>query len=682
MPWTFEDWQQQLAAAFLAGGDGPIVLFVNESELARIRPGVEDAARDLANALRPYLRLEDAHSVLGPVSDRYKDWANGPRSDPPPVLPLIAMTVLAATQMRSDPTARSTNYYLRLAQAMLPEGPDAAVEKLRNDLGQGGAFKDASEMWRGLHHWICEHAGTIGMSTIRAHPHRQRIGYALSQALIRQSDQISLTRFFHALRFHPDQPPPAPALARAFRVWTSDARNSVSEPLAHALDDDETHALVGSVLEAHAIAWDGIVLSKDGKRLLTVRLGLDLERWKARWLFAIPDDAVPTITISGLQPHVKISLALPISGSYYDVSDEIDVDPQLVTSGLRMTGDTYGAEFPSSPIVFLLPDSQTGAWSSVLGLVPFEEHLVAVASGYEGEFRQALQEAAVDGWRNISQRSAVLLRGYALYEKVRFSDPVALERVLSRLPILRRIGVAPVAVPQPRFVRGLPIARGLASRHYLTGGAPDLLLPCRPDRPEVTVTLNGVSQVLRATGFPLELRRWADESREHIIEIDGQVLTFTTLDDDPTPTAPMGTGTLGWNRSGKMCGDDQPAIAGASLDGSFDEPFALARRGKDESWLLHDGGRVEVLLEPAPPRFLESTDVDIPVSRFEIDAPTSARWLAQKRGTLWQLTELRGLSPRVVEADFDVIDSWRRSSRDINGGKLWELQLRIAGDPR
>ncbi len=680
MPGKYEDWQELLSAAFFLPHEGPTVLFLDENELSRLRPEVEDAPQDLADAVRPHLLLDDDQPIFGLVADSYRHWERGARSGPPPVLPVIAITVLAATRMRSDYTARSTNYYLRLAQALQPDGSDAAIERLRHRLREGGAFLDAVDFWRGLHDWIEEQGGAVGTSTIRGHQHLLRIGYPLSQALVRQSDQATLTRFFLALDFHPGPPPPATVLVSALDIWTSKTHNGLSEPLMHALGDSDTRQLVGSVIEGHAHAWDGVLLTGDGKRSITLRLGLDVDQWQARWLFALPASGPTVVTLFAPEAQGQIELTTPTSGAYYSVHGSLDVTAELVSSGLRMSGSEFGAEFPPSPAVFLRPDSQTGAWSSVSGLIPFEEHLVAIESKYVAEFGQVLQEAAVGGWRNIPQRGSVLLRGYALFERVRFSDAAALEAVLSRLPALRRIGVAPVMVPRARLVRGLPIATDLSSGHYLTGGEPDLLLPTGPDPRMTTVTLDGVREEIQANGFPLELRRFPDGARKHTIEADGQELSFTTLDEGPDPVPPSGTATLGWNRDGQMCGLDQPTvIMGAFVDGPVDDAPLLARRGKDESWLLHDDGGTESVAEPARPHFLDGIDIEIPLSRFEIDAPKSARWLAQRRGTRWHLTEIGCEAPRDLDADFDVTNSWRSSSGNRNGAKLWEWQLRIAG---
>src|SRR5690606_8888209 len=108
------------------------------------------------------------------------------------------------------------------------------------------AFLDAVEMWRGLHSWLEAQDGTVGVSTIRDHPHLQRIGYPLSQALVRQSDHLALTRFFHALDFHPGPAPEAEVILGALDIWTAALQNQLSDAFTRALSDNDIRPLLAA----------------------------------------------------------------------------------------------------------------------------------------------------------------------------------------------------------------------------------------------------------------------------------------------------------------------------------------------------------------------------------------------------------------------------------------------------
>lgn len=676
----YEAWQSLLSAAFLFPHHGPTVLFLDDDELTRLRPAAEDAADELAEAVRSRLRLPDGRSMFAPIIAAYEQWQRGPRLDAPPVLPVVALSVLAATRMRSDADARSTNYYLRLAQALTPGADNRTIDVLRSDLGEGGAFLDAVEMWRGLHAWIEAQDGTRGVSTIRDHPHLRRIGYPLSQALVRQSDRMTLTRFFQALDFAPGQAPDGPVIVGALDIWTAAAQNRLSEAFMRALGDSDLRPLLATVVEAHAQAWDGRVLTSDGKQRIAMRLGIDLDAWQTRWLFPIPPNGPETLMLRSPDGDREMRLTATAGQDYYSVQGSPAVSPDQLLSGLRFRGSEFTAELPASPVVFLRPDPQTGAWSSAPGMLPFEEHLVAISATHVTEFRQVLSQAAAEGWRSIPQRGSALLAGYALFQNVRFADGQALELALSGLPGLRRIGVTPTVIPRARLVRGLPVATSISAAHYLAGGEPDLLLPSGPDPRPATVTLDGRREQLQANGFPLELRRFISDTGRHIVDADGQELTFTTLEEGPDPAQPAGTATLGWTSDAEIGDPDLAlAITGAHLSNSAGSTPVLARRGRDESRLLHDDGRTERLTEPAPPRFLSSTDIEIHLPRFEIRPPASARWLAQRRGTRWRLTEIGPEDPREYDLDVDILDAWKRACTDENGAQLWQLQLSMAG---
>ena len=137
-------------------------------------------------------------AMFDAVTAAVRGWQAGARDEPPPTLPVLALSVLAATRMHTDARARSSNYYLRLAQALVPGADELVVDQIRLVL-RDGAFIPVVNMWRDLHEWLGERAGAAGISTIRDHPELTRIGFPLSQALIRRSDRAALTRFFEAL---------------------------------------------------------------------------------------------------------------------------------------------------------------------------------------------------------------------------------------------------------------------------------------------------------------------------------------------------------------------------------------------------------------------------------------------------------------------------------------------------
>lgn len=680
MTGDYDEWHQALRSAFLLPHNGPTVIFVDDSELARLAPDSDDAAADLAQAVRAQLRLAEGRTLFDPVHSAYEQWNRGLRADPPPVLPVIAITVLAAARMRSDADARSTNYYLRLAQALLPDGAPDEIENLRHALREGGAFLDVVGMWRGLHDWIDAQGGAFGTSTIREHPRLQRIGFPLSQALVRQQDRIALTRFFQALRFAPSSTPNAGQILSALDIWIASPRNRLSDSLMHAVADAEIRPLLGAVVRAHAQAWDGRVLTSDGNLRISMRIGLDIEAWKARWLFRTVNGGPPEATLRGSGPDEVVTLTEQPGWAYYDALEPPPVAGRQVLTGFRMRGDSYTAEFLPSHVVFFSLDPETGGWSSRPGMVPFEEHLVAIESQYVADFKELLRQAAKAEWREIPQRGGPLLAGYRLFENVCFADGERLESALASLPSLRRIDLRPAAIPRPRLVNGLPIATELSTSHYLVGGEPDLLLPSGSEPRMVTVQLDGMTEQIQANGFPLPLRRLVSGAGRHVIDADGFELAFTSIKEYPGPNRADEVEPLGWNRDGQLTRDhENAAVVGALVEDLAQASPVLARRLRDESWLLHADGTTEQCFETARPQSLGGSPAPGYSQYFELSARSSVRWLAQRRGARWSLTEIGPARPRTYELELDVLPTWRRACEDPNTARLWQIQLDMAG---
>lgn len=608
------------------------------------------------------------------INRDFRSWEKGDRSSPPPVLPLIALSVLAATKMRSDSQASSTNYYLRLAEALLPKSTSEEQARLRAHLREGDGFLDVVKMWRGLHRWIEINIG-VGASTIREHPRFQRIGYPLSQALVRHSDRTKLTRFFSDLAFPIGHPPTQEELIAALQVWSTTERNRLTETLMRSLGEPGIRPLLAQVVEALARSWDGLILNTDGNVRIAIRIGIDLDSWTSTVLLPVPQGGPEELQLwdaNGLHYNFYSTPGY----NYYLTTDSIPTAQTALRTGLKLTGDAHSAQVSPLSIVACSPDPQTGSWSSTEGFVPFEEHLVAVDLKHQRDFESILHHAADEGWRRMPQRRSALIEGFALYKDVRFTDGKKLEDALSRFPALRRAGVAPATTPRARLVRGLPIASRLSSKHYLVGGEPDLLLPSASEPYMARVTLNGSSQNFWANGFPIEIRRLAEPAGRHILEVASQKLSFTTLCEDPASDPVEGSASLGWSSDLTLTENrDDFSLTGALTKTTQQTNTVLGRRGREESWILCDNGKAEKIREPSEPAFLHTLDIDIHLPHFEVALHHRARWLAQRRGTTWHLTQVNAERQREHVLNFDVLEAWERACTNENARKLWNHLL-------
>lgn len=670
-------WQKTLADAFLMPQVGPLVLFVDDDELRRIAPELDDPATDLARAVRA-ASSPTPGAYFSRVERWLRAWKLGDRAMPPPVLPVLAITVLAATRMRSDEQALSTNYYRRLAESIEPDAAQPHLATLRDEVA-GSAFLDVVTMWCALNEWVAGQEGRVGVSTIRNHERLTRIGYPQSQALLTRSDRAELTRFFVALNIGESGLPDEHVILRALEVWTTASQNRLGETFMAALRSGETRGLIAAVVLAYAAAWDGMVITRDGRRRIAIRLGIDIEEWTTEWLFPVQDGAPEPLVLDGLTfSDAKVSLAISPPSRYYLAEHSPTVSVDLIRHGFRLRGGAFAAEFPKAEVLILARDGQTGAWSSTAGITPYETHVIAASTAESASVARVLGQAADPGWSVRRQGQSPLLPGFTFYENVRFTDDAALQDALSGEPQLRALGVAPALVPRARFVRGLPLNRELASNHYLLGGEPDILLPTEEEPVPVILSLNGREELVMANGFPFPIRRFPQPQGETEVIADGQRLSFTLHAESVVEAAPKGTATLGWSEEGAIAEvAENTRIIGAVVDGPADPPTVMCRRGRDETWLLLDGGEVQRCGEPGPPAFTHGAGFSFAPAFFEVPASPSARWLAQRSGSTWNLTRLTPGTPRDVKASFDVLGTWARTA-DSSGETYWALQLGLA----
>lgn len=672
----YAHWQTALAGRFLAERDGPVVLFVDDAELAQVVSDVADPGADLARAVLEMRPTDPDADFFVKVARACRLWKRGDRTQPPPVLPVLALSVLAATRMHSDGHALSTNYYLRLAEALTPNATPGQLDELRSEM-RGQSFLDVVEMWSTLHDWIVAQNGRVGASTIRTDENRlTRVGYPLSQALLKRHDRAELTRFFQAMRIKKLGVPDEEEILRGLDMWTRPDRNQLSGTFMEALRSEKLRPLLGSLVQAYAAAWDGLVLAVDGRRRLALRLGLDLERMTKRWLFPVEDGAVEVITLKGLsadQPPVILSQRPP--SRYYVAEGAPPVAPELIMQGMRLRGESFAAEFPKSPILIFTRDPQTGDWSTTAGIAPFEHHVIAAASSESASVEQLIGRAAAPGWLVRNQGRNAILPGFKIFVDVRFTDPQLLAEALRDAPHLRAHGVSPTLTPRARFVRGLPLAREIAQNIYMVGGEPDLLLPTDEEPRVVLLSLDGVEEVVIASGFPFEIRRFPQREGLIPVVVEDQELSFTLLAESPLGQPP-GAHSLGWSDSGTLeAASPESRIIGAVVNPASARGAQLVRRGRDETWLLHEGGVTEKCREPGPPAFLKETGFDYLPMHFEVATSRSARWVAQRKGGIWFLTELGAGGGREVNADFDVLRTWAATADGANGPAFWALQM-------
>lgn len=650
---AYARWQDRLATEFFAEKrNEPVVMFVDRDELNGLADHNEDGARSLASSVRELVDVDRGLSMFSCVVRLEAAWRDGPRTEPPPTLPVLALSVLAASEMRRDKEWARHNYYVRLAQALLPDGPDTAVETLRVNLGERGAFRAVAAMWKHLDAWLVEQTGAFGISTIRRDGENTRIGYPLSQTLMRRSDRAALTQFFAKLNF-PQQGIPGPAsLLEQLRMWVRQRSHGLTERFVQSLDDDALLKYLMPLVHDFAAAWDGKIITSEGLRRLEFRLAMEFNPSSAWWVIpSVPD--FPGDILSGTCEGGAFE-ALITSDPYssmYAAEGLPSVSSAALVSGMTARGADCVVEYLPSDVMILAENADAGGWMTVDAVQPYEKHVLVIAVDTAPSVESALEAAADSEWRRLPSKVAIKIlgAGFVIYDNVRFSNSTKLDSALAKLPgrLARKLWSGTTA--RPRLINGLPLQQKLRRNLYLIGGEPDLILPTGAEPRDVTVTLDGVSDRVRASIFPFPLRVLGGGFTPglHTIEADGEVLTFEVAAGSGDDRQ-QGSGSVAW-----LDGKIQAGMPGAEVCGAL-TPFrrverpVLARRSSIESWLIHPSGQTAPLREPPRPSF--APQLNFPL--FEVDREAAA-WLAQKRARGWILTRMHMQTPEFCDLSIE-----------------------------
>lgn len=682
LPPRFAAWQDRLARAFFEDvADNPVIFFVDDDELARILDSDHCPAEDLASAVREVADPARGHHIFDRATGLVGTWARGSREKPPPVLPILAISSLAAARMHSDAVARRHNYYLRLAQALLPEADDATVDATRLIL-RDSAFLAVAEMWQQLDRWLADRGGAAGISTIRDHPTLTRVGFPRSQAMITRSDRAALTAFFAALNITDLGTPPAEALIEYLGLWAS-RRHGFSDTFNRVLADNELRPLLESIVSGLARNWDGRVITPEGLTRCDSAVVVDLEAWRTGWVVAADGLNGPDVArgrIGGIDAEVAIEPD-PYSAFARSRGLPSSAEPGVIRQGFRLRGTHSAIDFAGTDLLVCREHPDTAGWVSGGTIEPYVDHVIAAYGDLARDVRRVLEVAADPGWRTVTQQATQpLLSGFAIFYRVSFSDPASLDDALANASSLVRRRIRPGSTTRARLVNGLPLAARVGPHHYLAGGEPDILLPVAEEARAVPASLDGTPQTpaFTATGFPIPLRRIGPLSLgEHTVETDLDVLRFVMLGEEPAPGPAPGTGDIGWDYTGEMQHDSTALIRGAaSLPIADDEEPLLIRRGASRTWLIKRSGECASVEEAAPLSGSLSAISGVGGYYFELLPDRSSAWFAEERRGRITLRPLRRLGPQFVRLDADSLAAWALiAPHGPADDELWQLYL-------
>lgn len=513
----YEEWNDLLARQFFVEQNRgrPVTFFIDDELLAKLRgTSIDDAVADLVSAVRSMTTGGD--SPYDRIWHETNRWWKAGAVGAPPSLPLLAVAVLAATRMARTGRVAPNNYYVRFRELIGIGGRGEAP-------GYGQIIPD---LWEWLHRWLEEkEAGRLGRSTIRRHHKWTNIGYALSQALFRESDRQRLTYFFEWFGLKPGERFDTAELFTYFRVWAQKYGRMTSGVL-RMLDDPTYSEQLAEIVVTEAQQWDGATRDDAGRRRLPVHVLLHV--FPRSRLEFIPRSRVgdpPSLRIDG--PIGRIQLER-INDEWYSTL-ELQVSAGILREGFSATSGGVTLEYVPETVIPFRQDEALGAWVSEPRVTPSEWHYVLVSSHLATSVGAFLGRFAQEGW---TERDVPGLEGWKLFGVVVIEGPVegSVDDALECL--------VPLVQFRPALLGGLLLPRGV----YLSGGEPDVWVP--PGLGVVRdVEVGGRRMHVEPDGGRLPLKELHLPPGTHEVRVGPTHLDFATIVSTGS-VRPAGTGTL------------------------------------------------------------------------------------------------------------------------------------------
>ncbi|MEU8800795.1 hypothetical protein [Spirillospora sp. NPDC048819] len=669
---AYAAWQHALEEAFFSPDwDGhPVVMYVDDAEAAALQKRF-DMDLPLVQAVKQVVRPErpKPYDAIEQYELRVRN-----SDDAPAVLPLLACSVIAATRMANDGRHRASNYHDQFSQ-LLTE---------RDGVLASHNYLPIAHMWQRLASWQTQWGAYRGLCTIPSPEdlpsNQSRIGYAISQSLLRGTDRQLLPQFFYAMRQRDDAAWPLPGgrLLRLLMYWGQ--RERFSRGFQRAMDDPELRPIVERLLGNLANVWDG---SPEYVKLGIPRAEL-LVRFENRrlgWLARLPRKGAAEYSLPD-----GVTLRRLGDTEYYNVDGLKLPDAHTLRQGVQLRGEDVTVSRPPSSLVVLCHNALLDCRTSVDRFVPGEEHMILAAPEAEGDLEAVLQRAASTGKAREAGKLSWVPEGWSLRFRVLFDDAVTLKQAIRDVQ-----GAMLATQPAPRYKPylegGLPLAPQINKRLYLTGGEPDLVMP---DGATGQVLLDGQPP---DPAFPHpgeSIRLWTRQlaAGRHAVEIEGTEVSFITAEGLPDLVAPkevVGFRVAEASAEGFATATDQSTAAlirGAEvgLAGVDVVPrVVLCRRGAEKTLFVSCDGRAWTVAEPEPPAWWSRLN-DAPSGYyFELELHGPGGWIVQWRKGTWQVEPAFPVEPNFQPGPQHL--PWAAAVLEAaKGGRdpLWKACVRLA----
>jgi hypothetical protein len=496
-----------------------VTFFVDDDLLGALEGSgdPEVGVASLTSAVRTRLSPDSYGRRFGRIDSESMSWKASGATGCPPSLPLLAIAVLAATRMAREQGIAKHNYWKRFRDLL--------------DLHEANDLKGLNEvlpgLWQQLTWWLDDHhQGRFGRSTVEDDPWWTIIGYALSQALFRESDRQHLTDLFRKIGLVPQEQANPRELLQYFKAWAPGS--PLSPGAKHMAADERYDERLTAILVDEASRWDGVLRDERGRKLGSLVL-------------AYEPTPRPTYMIAAERPlgfpeqaafvgnGASRLLTASIEGWYRETWP---LDQEWLTHGLRLEADELVLAYRPTPVVPLARNRVLGCWASVSRVEPGEKYVVLVDKRYAEAVETFLCNHARDEWKREAD-------AFAPPSWVLFTG-VVIEESLAEIPAAPLAAIAPRLRERPTLKGGLQVDAAVGL--YLCGGEPDLWLPSLL---EAKTVVSVDRTVLEATaGQRISLAAHRLPAGAHEVKVGAATLHFSTTRHLRARTPP-GAGTLG-----------------------------------------------------------------------------------------------------------------------------------------
>jgi hypothetical protein len=680
---TYADWTERLCRHFFKEerAQQPVTFFVDDDLLGALEgSGDPDlGVASLTAAVRSRLSRDTYGRRFARIDSECTSWKVGAAAGCPPSLPLLAVAVLAGTRMAREQGISKNNYWTRFRDLL--DLQDTSDLKGINDVLPG--------LWEQLKWWLDTHnEGRLGRCTVEKDPWWTIIGYALSQALFRESDRQQLTELFRRIGLEPGEEIEPEELLQRFKAWAPGS--PLSEGAKHMAADARYNDRLSGILADEASRWDGVLRDERGRRIGALVLAYEPSPRPVYTLAAERPAGFPSEALYGSNGFER-RLTQSVDGWYGEVWP---LEPEWLDEGLRLDVGEFVLQYRPAPIVPMARNRVLGCWASVGRIEPGEKYIVLADDAHANAVETFFGEHALDEWKR--EGAAFAPPGWTLFTGVTIeeSPQVSLTGPLAVL--------APSVRERPTLRGGLPLDATVAL--YLCGGEPDLWLPSLMSGEE-ELLVDG--RALRASpGQRVPLRERVLGPGNHEVALGPARLLFTTAEMLRKSAAP-GTGTVGHRIAATQEGfqaasagatevrpgsADELAVVGACLVGDPNvlpgsQPTVILPLNA-HSYLLVGArpGQIARPIQPPRPPWLDGVGDGLFPSGFEVAPPFEVVWVIVTWNDGQVVARLR--NPRPAEADASVpaadIAEWKaifEQAPDLTGRgqELWAEYAEAAG---